>query len=67
MSVHKSWKVSPAVNVVSIQTDMSVATVGNCMDEDRHWIAKQLDERTWTSVNSPFNFITGFKNAQQCC
>jgi hypothetical protein len=46
---------------------MSVATVENCMDEDRHWIVKQLDEHTGTSVNSPLNFITGFKNAQQYC
>ena len=58
---------SSAVNVVSVHTDMSVATVENCMDEDRHWIVKQLDERTGTSVNSPLNFITGFKNAQQYC
>jgi len=60
-------RVSLAVNVVSVHTGMSVATVGNCMDDDRHWIVKQNDECTRTSVNSPLNFITGFKNAQQCC
>jgi len=50
MWVHKSWKVSPAVNVVSVHTGMSLATVGNCMDEDTHWILKQSDKHTGTAV-----------------
>ena len=52
---------SPVMNVVSIHTGMSLATVGNCMDKDMHWILKQLDTHTGISVNSPLNFIQDLK------